>query len=142
MKRKQLIIVVAGIIVLGFVSLGFCRGGNFGGNCPHGNPASIFDGEPFSYEGVVERIGFHGSGVTLVTDDGTVAVYGIGPYWFWEECLGSDYPRAGDTLEVTGYTVSFNGIERNVIVTANGETVRNTETGVPLWRGGRRLGCQ
>jgi hypothetical protein len=44
----------------------------------------------------------------------------------------------GETIIVTGYTVNYDGIERNIatVVTIYEEIVplRDLETGIPLWR--------
>jgi hypothetical protein len=72
------------------------------------------------------------------TTDGEVLLYGIGPDHYWEK-LGVDHPAIGDNLTATGYTVDYNGIDRNVVtsITINGITVdlRDPDTGKPLWRG-------
>ncbi len=74
----------------------------------------------------------------LIADDDKVVLYGIGPVYYWER-LGVDYPAITDILTAKGYTVNYNGIDRNVVtsIVIDDKTVelRDPETGKPLWRG-------
>lgn len=79
-----------------------------------------------------------GQGLKLGTTDGkSIAVYGIGPVSYWEQ-IRVERPTVGETIIVTGYTVNYDGIERNIatVVTIYEEIVplRDLETGIPLWR--------
>ena len=108
-------------------------------------PINIFDGIPFTYSGKVMRIGYGRAGMTIETEGGEVVIYGIGPLWFWD-CKDSSRPVVGDMIEVSGYLVEYNDVQRNIAtsVTIDGEIIelRDTETGAPLWRGSNRWSCQ
>ncbi len=130
------------LFVLGLFGAGMCLAGQ--GNGP-GNGTGpihdIFSGVLFTFDGEVVSCA-QGGGMTLDTTDGEVLLYGIGPDYYWEK-LGVDHPAIGDILTATGYTVDYNGIDRNVVtsITIDGITVdlRDPETGKPLWRGTK--GC-
>lgn len=101
---------------------------------------NILDGIPFDYTGDVVSCGIPGNGMVLATEGGNVIIYGIGPIRYWES-LGVDRPGVGETVTVSGYTVSYNGIECNIAMTfiIDSEDIvqlRDPETGLPLWRRG------
>ncbi len=108
---------------------------------------NIFDGTPFNYteEVMVISIGYGGTGMVIETEDAEVIIYGLGPLWFWD-CNNVSRPVPEDLIEVSGYTVDYNDIQRNIAVsiTIDSETLelRDPETGSPLWRGGYRWSCQ
>ena len=106
---------------------------------------NIFDGTPFTYTGEVIGIGYGGTGMVIETEDAEAIIYGIGPLWFWD-CKNISRPAVGDLMEVSGYTVDYNDVQRNIAVsiTIDGQTIelRNPETGAPLWRGGSRWLCE
>ena len=126
------------LFVLGLSGAGMCLAGqgNGAGNGT-GQIHDIFSGVLFTFDGEVVSCA-QGGGMTLDTTDGEVLLYGIGPDYYWEK-LGVDHPAIGDILTATGYTVDYNGIDRNVVtsITIDGITVdlRDPETGKPLWRG-------
>jgi len=107
-------------------------------------PAPIHDitgGTFFTVTGTVVTIAT-GEGLELVTDAGTISVYGLGSLRYWDS-LGVDRPAVGDTVMVSGYEVVYgvdeNGenIVRNVAtsITVGGvEVVLRDEEGLPLWR--------
>lgn len=111
------------------------------GTCPHlGYSQVILDGTPFDYEGTVVSIGTD-MGMVIATDAGNVTVYGIGPIRFWNT-RDVYRPAVGDIVAVSGYTVDFSGVERNIAmtITVDGTEVelRDPETARPLWAGGRK----
>ena len=99
---------------------------------------NILDGEPFTYTGEVVSLGYFGKGTVISTDDGVVTLYGLGPLWYWD-CKEIPPPEVGDVIEVSGYTVEYNSVKRNVVtsITTGGEILelRDPEDGLPLWRG-------
>lgn len=99
----------------------------------------ILSGTPFAYGGYVVSIGPAGDGMVLAVEDENITIYGIGPVSYWED-LGVARPLVGEFVDVTGYTVDFNGVERNIamsmIVGEEEVVLRNPDTGVPLWRQG------
>lgn len=115
-------------------------GGSGGGNGTPGGgnlAVALTDGTPFTYAGtIIEMV--RGEGFVLATDTGNVTVYGLGPASYWTE-LGVDKPAVGDTVEVSGFAVDFNGVTRNIVFTIviDDQTVqlRDQETGQPLWLG-------
>jgi len=107
---------------------------------------NILDGEPFTYHGEVISVGYFGAGTVIKTEsDEEIILYGLGPLWFWES-QGISRPEVGDVLEVSGYTVEYNEVQRNVLIsiTIGDETLelRDPETGAPLWRGTDRWSNQ
>ena len=103
---------------------------------------NLFDGEPFSYKGEVISIGSVGGGMVIKkADDAEVTVYGIAPIWFWD-CNNVSRPVVGDVIDITGYTVEYNDLQRTIAasITIDGDTIdlRDPDTGFPLWRGGSR----
>jgi hypothetical protein len=122
------------------------NGGNGYGPSPHQPRYDILNGTPFSFAGDVMATGVgsfgdYGSGMTISAADGNVTVDGLGPWHYWE-WLGTARPVVGDYVEVAGYTVEYNGIILNILmsVVIDGQTVqlRDPETGLPLWGHGYR----
>jgi len=106
---------------------------------------NILDGEPFTYTGEVVSLGYFGKGTVISTNDGEITVYGLGPLWYWD-CKEISRPVVGNVIEVSGYTVEYNSVQRNVVtsITIGGEILelRDPETGEPLWRGNNKWSCQ
>ncbi|MFH0998802.1 MAG: hypothetical protein V1844_25405 [Pseudomonadota bacterium] len=98
----------------------------------------ILSGVPFTFTGDVIEFVQAGS-LTLATADGNVQLYGIGPVSYWES-QNMAYPVIGDTLTANGFTVNYNGVYENVVmsITIDGTTIdlRDPITGKPLWRVG------
>ena len=146
-------VLASGVVVLMvlFLSAGFGLagngqgGGNGGGNGGGGNGGGtgpihdILSGTPFTYTGDVVSIVL-GGGIVIAPTDGNITIYGIGPVRYWVS-LDVDRPVVGDTIIVSGFEVDYNGEFRNIAmeITVGDDTVqlRDPETGVPLWRGGR-----
>jgi hypothetical protein len=121
------------------------RNGN-GGYGPYSNGlrCDILNGTPFSFTGDVIAVGTsnycsRGEGITVATDTTNITLNGLGPQLYWDS-LGVDRLAVGDYVEVTGYTVDYNGDILNILmtVTIDGQTIqlRDRETGLPLWRKG------
>ena len=110
-------------------------GNGFGPGDGTGPIHSILEGTPFLYVGDIVTMGA-GGGLVLATDSGNVTVYGIGPKRYWED-QDVERPGVGDTIEVTGFVVDYNGIERNIAMSIVGDgfdiQLRDPETGLPLW---------
>lgn len=96
---------------------------------------NILEGTPFDYTGEIVTLEA-GGGLLLATESGNVTVYGIGPKWYWED-QEVERPGVGDTIEATGFTVDYNGIERNIAMSISGDDfeiqLRDSETGLPFW---------
>ncbi len=129
------------VLLVLFLSTGLALAANGGGAGDGSGPIhNIYDGTPFTYAGdVVECLG---DGMLISTASGNVTIFGLGPVRYWDS-LGVIRPVTGDTVTVTGYTVDYNGDFRNIAVTVTiGDatvTLRDAETGAPLWRqGGQR----
>lgn len=120
--------------------------GNGGyGHYENGFRWDILNGTPFSFSGDVITVGVsnygtRGDGMTIATDTANVIVNGLGPQRYWDS-IGFARPVVGDYVEVSGYTVDYNGNILNILmnVTIGGQTIqlRDPETGLPLWRGNR-----
>jgi hypothetical protein len=100
----------------------------------------IFPATPRTIEGTVTGYGPLGG---MVVDNGTsaVTIYGLGPIWYWA-AEGVDSPDIGDIVAVDARDVEFLNGTRTIAVsiTIDGQTIalRDSATGCPLWRGGRR----
>ncbi len=116
-----------------------------GGGPAHGSGGGggpihdILDGQPFTISGEVVSLAFYGGGMVIAAETENVTGYGLGSPAYWES-QGVTPPSVGETVSVTGYTVDFNGVSRNIAasVTVGDGTIqlRDPETGLPLWRGG------
>ena len=122
-----------------FLSAGLGLAGNANGQGAGdgtGPLNDILSGEDFTYSGVVMEILADG-GFVITTDNGNVTIYGIGPIKFWES-ISITRPAVGDLVTVFGYTVDYDGVDRNIAFTIEvGEDtvqLRDFETGLPLWR--------
>jgi hypothetical protein len=134
--KKQLVgmVLVCAMVLFG-TGMSFAGQGSGAGDGT-GPIHDILSGVPFQFEGDVTGIGQDG-GLILSTSVEDVLLYGIGPIYYWES-LGVARPEVGDTLIAIGFTVDYNGIEKNVVtsIIIDGTTVelRDLETGKPLWR--------
>ncbi|MDQ1353970.1 MAG: hypothetical protein QG657_4279 [Acidobacteriota bacterium] len=116
--------------------------GNGSGNGLRNGNGPVFNlltGTPFSYSGTVVSIALGSTGMTLSTPGGNLDFYGVGPRNYWDS-KEVERPGIGDNVNVSGYTVDYNGVPRNVLfqVVVDGNTLqlRDTTTGYPLWRNG------
>jgi hypothetical protein len=112
----------------------------------------IFDGVPVTIAGTVASIKYSGQGMEIDTGTEIVTVYGIGPISFWDD-MGIARPEVGEYLVIEGYEVTFSDGSTKIIaysVTIGDTTVtlRDEETGAPVWRNagqgrgaGHRGGC-
>jgi len=138
MKKRFVCMVLVCAMVLFGAGMGLAGHGKGPGNGT-GPIHDILSGVPFTFTGDV--IGFAEDGsLTLATTDGNVQLYGIGPVYYWES-LNVGYPVIGDTLTANGFTVDYNGVYKNVVMSITMEDgtaidLRDPETGKPLWRGG------
>ena len=142
MKMKRLLILCSvGIMLLVFGKLFALAHSSDSGVQIH-DPSYILAGVPFAYSGTVSEVGYlTGGGLILATQSGGVKVYGLGPWWYWEN-ERFDWPQVGDTLSVSGHAVELDGVTTNIlmqVITIDGKTLqlRDPETGWPLWVGGR-----
>ena len=121
---------------------GACNGAENSVSNGTGPIYDILSGESFDIIGDVASCLVGGQGLVIATEDENFTIYGIGPFWYWDSA-GVDRPVVGDTVEVIGYIVDYNGVERYIAMTVliGGFEIqlRDAETGLPLWRGGRGL---
>jgi len=107
--------------------------------------SDLLTAESVTYTGVVSEVCNYGQGIEIDTNDGEndimLTIYGIGPVRYWEEELGEARPDVGEEITVTGKTVTFlDGTTKFIAfeITIDGEdtiTLRDPDTGLPLWRG-------
>ncbi len=106
---------------------------------------STLEKTPFTYTGDVVTVGILGEGLEIALAEGNVTFFGLGPDWYWET-LGVDKPVVGETVTVEGFTVSYNGVDRNILtaVVIEGEMVPlRGDDDRPLWRNpGSGMGFQ
>jgi len=125
------------------------------GICIH---PELVTGDLISVTGTVSELGYIGTGISLVTDPGeTVQIYGVGPFRYWED-QGMPRPELGDVITVEGREVTFSEEDTKFIAfsvtmtivddesefTTITITLRDADTGLPLWRargfgGGQRM---
>lgn len=148
MKRVW-IMLLAITLLFGTGMLPALAGNGNGGQAGNGNGNSngardgsgpihdILAGEPFVFTGDVVSCE-SGGGMVLDLGDTTVTIYGVGPERYWDQ-VGVAKPQVGETITAEGYTVDYDGVERNIVmtITVADETVqlRDPDTGAPLWRG-------
>ncbi len=114
----------------------------------HGNGAmdgtgpmmNITTGTAVEISGMVISIGIPGAGMSIDTGNEIATVYGIGPQRYWD-AMGVPRPEVGEEVTVSGYEVTLSDGTTRIIatsITIDGQTIdlRDTNTGVPLWRGG------
>lgn len=145
---KKALISSAVILMVMSLSVGLSFAGNGHGNgtgiCDQtGTPVyDICAGIEFEYTGGVVSI-LRGQGMVLATDEGNITIYGIGPVRYWES-QGVERPAVAETIKVDGYTVDYNGVDRNIavsIVVGDDEVdLRDPDTCAPLWRQQRSRG--
>lgn len=133
------------ILVLGTVSgiAGNGKGQVNGQGTGSGDCSHIFDGSPFNYYGDVVSIGPQVGGLVMNVNGQNITINGIGPNRYWAS-LGISKPTVGETIEVFGYTVDYNGQMRNIAVSMilgdDSIQLRDPDTGCPLWRRASRQG--
>jgi hypothetical protein len=117
------------------------NGGN--GNSGNGNGGvcnpiyNLLDGTPFSFDGKVVSSDTYGNELVVSTNNGNITVTGLGPNWYWFN-LNMTKPVVGDSVSGNGYTIDYNGNNRNVLtdITVNGTLVPLRDSnGLPLWQG-------
>ena len=140
MKKISLITLLL-LLLLSFTAYA----GNVKGNLKraHGeaNPCSnVLSGTLETLTGTVINIRNHDGLVIDLTNNGQVTIYGIGPEGYWE-ANDMERPEIADSATVVAYAVPFSDETRYVAssITIGSKTLqlRDTETGCPLWRGGR-----
>lgn len=137
---KSMAIVTLAVVSL-FIAVPAALAGNGKGPGNGSGPIhNITDGDPVDITGTVTSTGTRGNGIEIETESGTTTVYGLGPVGFWGT-EGVGIPVVGDEITVTGYEVTFPDESTKIIsesIVNNGQeiTLRDPESGAPLWRGG------
>ena len=137
--KCKAIVTIAALSLFIAVPAALAGNGNRPGN-GSGPIHNITDGDPVVITGEVKSVGTKGNGIEIYTGSETTTVYGIGPVGFWGT-EGIGIPVVGDEITVTGYEVTFPDESTKIISESinNGEqeiTLRDPESGAPLWRGG------
>ena len=111
-------------------------------------PLDILSGVPFGdYTGMVTEAsqGLRFPTVMEISGVGTFAV-AMGPIFYWES-LGLSKPAVGDTITVTGYTVTTDqaeiptlNIAATVVLDDGTEVQLLNDDGTPMWIGGKGQG--
>lgn len=145
--------VLAGSVVVLMVlflsaGLGLARNGAGGGNgvCDGTGISLVCSGDPVEITGTVSDESYLGNGLQIDTGSEIIAVYGIGPYRFWENA-GVARPSNGEAVTVDAMKVTFSDGSTKIIAMSitfgNGTVIDLREEciedvgGRPLWRGGR-----
>ncbi len=109
-----------------------------------GSYISILEGTPFNISGDIistgpmDQSGFSGDGLVIATVSGNITVTGLGSFYYWES-LGAVKPVVGETVNAEGYSVIYDTLTVNVLMSitlSDGVIIqlRDPETGAPLWR--------
>jgi len=154
MVMKKVLSSSVFVLMMFFLSTGVGLAGNGkggggngggGGNCGGAGISLVCSGVPVPVAGEVSQESYLGSGLQIDTEDGIVVVYGIGPYWFWENSE-IERPTVGEAVTVSGMEVAFSDGSIKIIamaVTVGDETIKLRAAcvdgvgGQPLWRSGR-----
>jgi hypothetical protein len=154
MKKVLASSVVVLMILFLSAGLGLARngGGNGGGGADGGGGSCsgtgislVCSGVPATIEGTVATESYLGSGLQIDTGSAIVVIYGIGPYWYWENA-GVDRPSIGEAVTIDAMEVTFSDGTIRIIamsITVEGVALQLREAcvdgvgGWPLWRGGR-----
>jgi hypothetical protein len=154
MKKVLASSVVVLMVFLLSTGLGLAGNGKGGGNgngggggyCGGTGLSLVCAGAPVTITGTVSQESYLGSGLQIdtgATEDPIVTVYGIGPYWFWEDIAR---PSIGEEVTVEGMNVTFSDGSTKIIVmsiTVGDKTIDLRAAcvagvgGWPLWRGSR-----
>ncbi len=105
-------------------------------------PLDILSGTPFDYTGTVTEAsqGFRTPTVMEISGEESFAV-AMGPIFYWDS-LGLSKPAVGDTITVTGYTVTTDreemptiNIAATVVLNDGTEVQLLNDDGTPMWVG-------
>ena len=139
--KSKAIVTLAALSLFIAAPAALAGNGNGPGN-GSGPIHNITDGTPVDITGTVASAGTRGKGIEIDTGSGTTTVYGVGPVGFWGT-EGIGIPVVGDEISVTGYKVTFPDESTKIIsgsinnITNDKKiTLRDPESGAPLWRGG------
>ncbi len=141
-KKAALILLAVMVIMAGTlpVSAGQGKGRGQGLADGSGPLVSIFDGTPVTVVGVVAELPSFGT-PGLKIDNGTeiITVYGTGSPMVWE-ALGYEPLVVDEEVGIDAYEVTFSDGSSKLIAAAItiGDqiiTLRDQETGKPVWRG-------
>lgn len=100
---------------------------------------NITDGTLVQVTGIVADLGTMGSGIGIDTGVEIITVFGMGPIAFWTAANIAN-PEIGEDITVNGYEITLSDgstriIAESVIVSDQELILRDSESGVPLWRG-------
>ena len=101
-------------------------------------------GEPYEVTGIVSQCDQGSSGIQIDTGEEIVTVYGMGPASYWES-EGVVFPEVGDPISILVGEITYSdGSTKLVALSVNVDddadyeiTLRDSTTGVPLWRGSK-----
>ncbi|NIA20209.1 MAG: hypothetical protein GWP07_07260 [Xanthomonadaceae bacterium] len=106
-----------------------------------GPMVSIFDGTPVTVTGVVAELPALGTpGLKVDTGSEIITVYGTGSSMVWE-ALGYEPLTVDEEVSIDAYEVTFSDASIKLVavaITIDDQTItlRDQETGKPVWRGG------
>jgi hypothetical protein len=100
--------------------------------------------EPFEVTGTVYQCEPGSSGIQIDTGAGIITIYGMGPASYWES-TGVEFPAVGDPITILVCEMTFSDGTSKVVAMAVSVdddpeyeiTLRDSDTGVPLWRGSK-----
>jgi hypothetical protein len=133
MRNRVSILMALAFLLVALSTVAFA--GKNAGPCEDCTPLhEVIDS--FTYEDVeVVTYPVEGGGIEVAVDSQNIVIYGLGPSWYWD---GIDKPNVGELIDITGYIVDYNGVERYIAtsITVGEETIElRDEDGHPLWRG-------
>lgn len=131
------LMVLASILIIGVgtaQSAGFV---NCGANCNYLPVTNICAGAPETVMGVVESVGLPRNGLVINTASGSVTLYGVGPYWYWDK-QNIAKPDIGETVTavIAPITTSNNKVILSMTIESDVIQLRDNSTCLPLWRSG------
>jgi len=143
LKKTALVFLIVMVVMAGTLPVSAGQGKGRGQGLADGNGplVSLFDGTPVTVAGVVAELPAFGTpGLKIHNGTEIITVYGTGSPMVWE-ALGYEPLAVDEEVSVDAYEVTFSDGSSKLVATAitvgdQTITLRDQETGKPVWRGG------